>query len=91
MEEIAKILRVQKATAEVYVIDGVVAGAPIDMDNLLDEMNVSRPFFRAVERELERPGEITLRIIKDNLSAIDLTYNQIRCVIACLIRGHTRS
>ena len=90
MEEIAAELKVRKPTAEVYVIDGLVAGAPVEMNYLLQELEVTTAIFVHVKRELESERELSLRAIKDNLAARDLPlqYNQIRGVIACLINGH---
>ena len=93
MADIARDARVQKATVEVYTLDGFVAGAPLDYEYLMGELNVSQAKFQKVKRELKQPGELKLRTVKDKLenSNISVSYNQIKLVIACLIRGYDLS
>lgn len=88
MLDIGEAIGVKTPTAEVYILDAYVAGCPIDPEYIVQELKVDRELFHSVKREIASHEEITLRTIKDNLADRDLSYNQIRCIIACLINGY---
>ena len=82
---IAKVLRVEIATAEVYIIDANCAGAPmISIEKLASELNIYSPDIYKVVR-LIKQGSPTLRQIKDALGG-KVSYNQIKLVLAAMIR-----
>ena len=87
IEDIADVLKVKTATAEVYVIDGLASGAPIDHEFLAAELRVDKSLFLEVKIQLQHRA-VTLRTVKDNLERLKPTYNQIRFVLASLIRGY---
>ena len=85
IKSIAKVLRVEIPTAEVYIIDAYCAGAPmISIKKLASEMNIYSPNIDKVARLIEQ-GLPTLRQIKDALDGI-VSYNQIKVVLAAMIR-----
>lgn len=84
--EIARNACVAEATAEVYVIDIIASGVG-NQDlhrRLIRELKIQDEFFEQVQESLTRSG-ITLREIRDTTQ---LSYNQIRGVIAVLINGY---
>lgn len=84
--EIATQLSVAEKTVEVYIIDLLASGEGTDPERktMLRHMEVNSTDFHRVESHLCKSG-ITLREIKD--ATLNLTYNQIRVVIACLLNN----
>lgn len=84
--EIAKTAGVQEATVQIYVIDKIASSVKrTDLhERLIREMEIRDESFEVVHDLLCRRG-ITLREIRDSTQ---LTYNQIRAVIALLISGY---
>lgn len=79
---ICRELRVQRATAEVYTIDAFAAGKNIDPERLADLLNVTKDLFSRLQQLLlnhDRLGKV-----KEAIEGC--TYNQIRFVLACMIR-----
>ena len=76
---------IAEPTAQVYVIDIIAqgAGGPQEHARLLRELNISKGIFQRIECQLWKEG-ITLRELKD---LTNLSYNQIRGIIAALIHG----
>lgn len=77
-ERIAK----SAATAEVYAIDCLGAGMDLAHEDLARSLDVSPSIFAKIKAEVEKSSR--LRDIKDAEPSI--TFNQIRFVIACIIR-----
>ena len=75
---------ITKATAEVYGIDCLAAGQPLDHDVMASNLNVTTSTFQRVRRSIEENGDRKLRTIRDSLQA-EVSYNQIRFVLACMI------
>ena len=84
-KEIAARLRVQEPTAEVYTIDALAAGAPLDHERMAILLGVAGDTFEAIKKAISSNTDSKLRSIKDELNE-SLTYNQIRFVLACMIR-----
>lgn len=84
-QQIASTLRIQLATAEVYTIDAFASGAPLDHKQMAQLMGVDSHLFQTVKAVIEGNADGKLRTIKDDL--VDSTYNQIRFVLACMIRS----
>lgn len=83
-KEIAQTLHVAEATAQVYGIDAFAAGAPIDHAQLATSLQVTKPNFTVIQCCIEQNKDLKLRTIKDELKVF--SYNQIRFVLACMIR-----
>ena len=83
IKAIAKFLRVETLTAEVYILDAYCAGAPISVEKLASELNVHKPLIDRIAGHIE-DGVPTLRQIKDGLDA-EVLYNQIKVVLAAMI------
>ena len=79
-------LNVAQATAEVYGIDCLAAGAELDHETIATFLDVTEESFSVIKREILSNEERKLRTIRDNLGEV-ITYNQIRFVIACLIHN----
>lgn len=80
--EISRELRVQRATAEVYTIDALTAGKDIDTDRLAELLEITEESFSQLHQLLS---------LKDRLNEVkeavpEVSYNQIRFVLACMIR-----
>lgn len=80
--EISRELRVQRATAEVYTIDAFAAGKDIDTDRLAELLEITDESFSQLHQLLS---------VKDRLNEVkeafpEVSYNQIRFVLACMIR-----
>lgn len=84
--EIARTAGVHEATVQIYVIDKIASGVKGTglPERLIRELEIRDESFEAVHDLLCRSG-ITLREIRDSTQ---LTYNQIRTVIALLINGY---
>lgn len=82
LRDIACELCVQLPTAEVYLIDSLVAGKDLDHERLGEYLLITNEHFLLLRDEL---------LVKPRLSMVkqsypSFTYNQIRFVLACLIR-----
>ena len=79
-------MKITTATAEVYVIDFIADGSGdrTVQQRVKTEMEINTEMFWKVESQLNS-RMAKFREIKD--STPELTYNQIRAVIALLIRG----
>lgn len=80
--EISCELRVQRATAEVYTIDAFAAGKDINTDRLAELLEITEESFSQLQQLLS---------LKDRLNEVkeafpEVSYNQIRFVLACMIR-----
>ena len=80
--EISRDLRIQRVTAEVYTIDTFAAGKDIDMDHLSELLQITEESFSQIQQLLS---------LKDRLNEVkealpEVSYNQIRFVLACMIR-----
>ena len=85
-ENIAKNAHVAEATAQIYVIDMIAEGIRRkDLHvRLIRELDIQYDSIEEVHEILCR-GRVTLRELKDTTQ---LTYNQIRAIIALFINGH---
>ena len=82
LRDIACELFVELPTAEVYLIDSLVAGKDLDHELLGEYLHITNEHFLLLRNEL---------LVKPRLSMVkqsypSFTYNQIRFVLACLIR-----
>ena len=84
-KEIASSLRVQQSTAEVYTIDALAAGAPLDHGRMANLLGVTRDIFERVMTVITANTDSKLRTIRDELGE-SFSYNQNRFVLACMIR-----
>lgn len=84
-ETIGKVLGVVTATAQVYTIDGYCSGAPLSFPELCDSMNLTPTDIKTLSDGIKRHGT-SLRNTRDQLGMVH-TYNQIRLVLAAMIRG----
>ena len=84
---VAGMLHVAEATAQIYAIDSFAAGAPIDHGRLANLLQVTEENFAAIRNCIEKNKEHKLRSIRDEL--VVFSYNQIRFVLACMIRDLT--
>ena len=78
-------LRIAKATAEVYGIDGLAAGEHLDQEVIAKYLNITTECFERIKREIMSNKDRKLRTIRDNFTG-EFSYNQIRFVLACLIQ-----
>ena len=83
-DKLATELRIAKATAEVYGIDGLAAGEHLDHEVIAKYLNITTESFERIKREIMSNKDRKLRTIRDNLG--EFSYNQIRFVLACLIQ-----
>ena len=84
---VAGMLNVAEATAQIYAIDSFAAGAPIDHVRLANLLQVTEENFEAIRNCIEKNKDHKLRSIRDEL--VVFSYNQIRFVLACMIRDLT--
>ncbi len=84
-QTIARKMRVALATAEVYAIDSFAANAPLDKNLFARHLQVDSDAFQAIRAAVVNNTDGRLRSVKDELRDT-FSYNQIRFVIACLIR-----
>ena len=85
IKAIAKVLHVEIPTAEVYILDAYCAGAPISIEKLANELNVCSPLSDRIS-QLIMDGIPTLRQLKDDALDGQASYNQIKVVLAAIIR-----
>ena len=69
--------------AQIYAIDSLAAGAPIDHVRLANLLQVTEENFEAIRNCIEKNKDHKLRSIRDEL--VVFSYNQIRFVLACMI------
>lgn len=81
---IARQLGIAEATVEVYAIDCFAANAPLDKTILARHMEVNPESFQLIKGAIEGCKDGKLRTVKDHLDVF--SYNQIRLVLACMIR-----
>lgn len=84
-QTITRKMRVALATAEVYAIDSFAANAPLDENIFVRHLRVDSNAFQAIRTAVVNNTDGRLRSVKDELRDT-YSYNQIRFVIACLIR-----
>jgi len=80
-------LNVAEATAEVYGIDCLAARADLDHESVAKCLKVSKESFDVIKSEIMANEDKKLRTVWDNLGQL-FSYNQIRFVLACLIRDY---
>ena len=80
-------LNVAEATAEVYGIDCLAAGAELDHEYVAKCLKVSKESFGVIKGEIMANEDKKLRTVWDNLGQL-YSYNQIRFVLACLIHDY---
>ena len=86
IKSIARVLRVEIPTAEVYIIDAYCAGAPmISFEKLASELNINSLYIDRTAQLIEASLP-TLRQIRDALHQ-EVSYNQIKVVLAGMIRN----
>ena len=83
LAEVACRLCIQLATAEIYLIDGLVPGENTDYHRLGSLLNVTGDVFLLLRQILLE--KLWLKEVKR--SCTGFSYNQIRFFLACLIRG----
>ena len=83
---VATDLNVAQATAEVYGIDCLAAGADLNHETMATFLNVTEESFEIIKREILSNEDKKLRTIRDNLGEV-YSYNQIRFVLACVIHN----
>ena len=81
---IARELGIAEATVEVYAIDCFAANAPLDKTLLARHMDINPESFKLIKGAIEGCKDGKLRTVKDQLDVF--SYNQIRLVLACMIR-----
>ena len=79
-------LNVAVATAEVYTIDGFCSGAPLSYDDLAIKLGLDTDDTNLIAAQLLQNINSGLRVVRDALKNV-YTYNQIRLVLAAMIRG----
>ena len=82
---IASEMHVTLATAEVYAIDSFAANAPLDENMLARHLQVDSDAFQVIRTTIIKNTDAKLRTVKHELEDA-FSYNQIKFVIACLIR-----
>lgn len=82
LRDIACELFVELPTAEVYLIDSLVAGKDLDHERLGEYLHITNEHFLLLRNELLVQPRLSM--VKQSYPTF--TYNQIRFVLACLIR-----
>lgn len=86
IKSIAKILRVEIPTAEVYIIDVYCAGPPmVTIEKLARELNIESHYVERIAVKIT-DGLSSLRQIKDALNS-EVSYNQIKVILTGMIRN----
>ena len=78
-------MKIALATAEVYGIDSFAASAPLDPEMLARFLDVTRGSFAVIKDAITGNSDGRLRSVRDVLKE-QFSYNQMKFVIACLIR-----
>ena len=78
-------LQIAYATAEVYGIDCLAAGGPLDHEMIARYLDVTPDAFHPIKRAIQSNEDLKLRTIRDGFD-VEFSYNQIRFVLACLIQ-----
>lgn len=84
-KDLAEELQIAKPTAEVYGVDCLAAGQDVDFQEIAAYMDINRESFAIIQGEIMKVHDKKLRTVRDNLREA-FSYNQIRFVLACLIR-----
>ena len=79
-------LNIAIATVEVYTIDGYCSGAPLSYDDLAVKLGLGTEDMDLIASQLLQNINSGLRVVRDALKNA-YTYNQIRLVLAVMIRG----
>ena len=79
-------LNVAVATAEAYTIDGFCSGATLSYDDLAIKLGLDTDETNLIAAQLLQNINSGLRVVRDALKNV-YTYNQIRLVLAAMIRG----
>lgn len=85
-KEIAACLGVQESTAQVYTLDALAAGAPLNHERMANLLGVTEAIFSTISAAISSNEDSKLRSIRDSLNE-SYSYNQIRFVLACMIKG----
>ena len=84
-DDLSRDLGISKASAEVYAIDCLAAEKPLDHDLMAHYLDISLDDFSEIKEAILHNEDNKLRSIRDELQS-RYSYNQIRFVLACLIR-----
>ena len=84
-QQLSKELAITKATAEVYGIDCLAAGMEMDHEMIARYLHVTPEDFQRIKATILSNVDKKLCTIRDSLNE-EFEYNQIRFVLACLIR-----
>ena len=85
LTQVSSELGIALATAEVYAIDCLAAGRKLDHELLASYIGISTDSFQRIKVAILSNEDNKLRTIRDALTE-EFSYNQIRFVLACLIR-----
>ena len=88
--DVARSLSIAEPTAVVYVLDMLVHGQKsTNYGKLCTDLHITTVEFGVIERNISGPGTGTMSMptLRDIRDETGFTYNQIKCVIACLIKG----
>lgn len=83
--DIAAALAVQEATVEIYTIDAFAAGAPLNHMRMANLLEIQSEDFERIKSAITANSNAKLATIRANLNE-SFSYNQIRFVLACMIR-----
>ena len=84
-QSIAREMQVTLATVEVYAIDSFAANAPLDENMLARHLQADSDVFEVIRTAIIKNTDAKLRTVKNELEDA-FSHNQIRFLIACLIR-----
>ena len=85
LTQVSSELGIALATAEVYAIDCLAAGRKLNHELLANYLGISTDSFQRIKAAILSNEDNKLRTIRDALTE-EFSYNQIRFVLACLIR-----
>ena len=85
LTQLSSELGITLATAEVYAIDCLAAGRKLDHEILASYLGISTDSFQRIKMAILSNEDNKLRTIRDAFTE-EFSYNQIRFVLACLIR-----
>ena len=83
--DIAATMAVQEATAEIYTIDAFAAGAPLNHTRMANLLEIQSEDFERIKSAITANSNAKLATIRADLNE-SFSYNQIRFVLACMIR-----
>ena len=84
-KDIAATLAVQEATAQIYTIDAFAAGAPLKHTRMANLLEIQSEDFERIKAAITSNSNAKLATIRADLNE-SFSYNQIRFVLACMIR-----